>query len=518
MSQQHIPQPNSQSAAPAEVFDSTADAPHGQTVSALGTPGPRAGEVIVHTGQKNTLDFSIDRQFIPIDTFIWSTTQPRGTLLWSSPVHPQRVNPLVAYLSEIYNTWGGGIEFNFKVAGTGFHAGALAFVRIPPNVKPNQFSSPTEWGAFEYVVMDPKTLEVLSIDVMDQRQLNFHFMKLDEEDPTSFGGYIACYVLIPLNTSSTGTQQIAVQSFARPGATFTMNQIIMPGVKNSEPAQPTTLMDLYSLYFNSPGLQSGENLRYVHTAGKEVQRALKPYMTDFGGDRSSSLYIFPNTTGSNPQYRVSSVYSESQFTGIMINNVRFAIPGDRFGLWATNAGLGGTGEKQTFVPVKTKTEDGKWTYAIEFRLNQSSIFKAGQIFQVASSEWISPTTVTSFDDSDYFTIPTAGEQFFFFGNLGNDLNEPMPLVVAHAIYDNLIRNIISKAQVVLMDFIDIATNLNLFTCKLYYEGFITVSDKIGSKLIKSQGKFVFNSFALRTSIIPTTPSQMVNLLLTNSLK
>lgn len=57
MSQQHIPQPNSQSAAPAEVFDSTADAPHGQTVSALGTPGPRPGEVVVHTGQKIVLIF-----------------------------------------------------------------------------------------------------------------------------------------------------------------------------------------------------------------------------------------------------------------------------------------------------------------------------------------------------------------------------------------------------------------------------------------------------------------------------
>jgi hypothetical protein len=521
MSQQHIPQPNSQSAAPAEVFDSTADAPHGQTVSALGTPGPRPGEVVVHTGQKNTLDFSIDRQFIPIDTFIWSTTQPRGTLLWSSPVHPQRVNPLVAYIAEIYNTWGGGIEFNFKVAGTGFHAGALAFVRIPPNVNPTQFSSPTEWGAFEYVVMDPKTLEVLSIDVMDQRQLNFHFMKMDETDPQSFGGYIACYVLIPLNTSSTGTQQIAIQAFARPGATFTMNQIIMPGVKDNEPPEPSQLILLYNQYFRNLGQQTSTTIRFAMTTGKEVQKWYNCFIRNFSGEwngMASLLYhsdAFPSV-----QYRVSQEVSTTEFNAVQAYNSSLAVPGERFAIWSLVDGKGGVAGTQNFNIVKDQLENGTPTLRTKFTITTlSGVPKAGDNYYVSATSYTSPTNFEGFAATDMFTIPVAGEQFFFFTNSLYTLREVMPRSVGQAIIDKLITGIISPTEVIFMDCVDIATNLNLFTCKLYHEGFITVSDRVPITKITQKFKFVFNSYALRTSIIPTTPSQMVNaLLMSNSLR
>lgn len=228
MSQSHIPQPNSQSAAPAEVFDSTANAPHSPSVSSIGTGDPSPTEAGLHAGQFNSIDKIIKSQFFPIDTWNWTTSQVRGTLLWYSPVHPSRCNSVVNHLSQIYNTWAGGLQYNFKIAGTGFHAGALAFVRIPPNRHPSEFKTPSDWGAFEYEVIDPKTLEVVTAEFMDQRRFHYHYMQLDEKNPDTFGGYVACYVLIPLNTSSTGTLQISVQAFCRPGAKFSLDQLIVP--------------------------------------------------------------------------------------------------------------------------------------------------------------------------------------------------------------------------------------------------------------------------------------------------
>lgn len=228
MSQQHIPQPNSQSAAPAEVFDSTAVAPHPSSVSGIGTGDPSSAEGPVHAGQNNTFDITIHRQFIPIDNFIWNTSMKRGHLLWYTPVHPSRCNPLIDHLSKIYNCWDGGLEYNFKVAGTGFHAGALAFVRLPPNRHPTDYKAPSEWGAFEYIVIDPKTLEIMTAEIMDQRRFHYHYMQFDPKDPDSFGGYMACYVLMDLNASSTGTQQITVQAFCRPGPKFRFSQMIPP--------------------------------------------------------------------------------------------------------------------------------------------------------------------------------------------------------------------------------------------------------------------------------------------------
>lgn len=512
MSQQHIPQPNSQSAAPAEVFDSTADAPHGQTVSALGTPGPRPGEVIVHTGQKNSIDFSIHRQFIPIDTFIWSTSQPRGTLLWSSPVHPTRVNPLISYISEIYNTWGGGIEFNFKVAGTGFHAGALAFVRIPPNVKPTQFSSPTEWGAFEYVVMDPKTLEVLSLDVMDQRQLNFHFMKLDEDDPTSFGGYIACYVLIPLNTSSTGTQQIAVQAFSRPGSTYTMNQIIMPNIKEVQIPGPLFMEALMDPIVNIDGNDFLEPIFGVATLEANIQKFLKIFTVNLDG----GAQLYRNSAVMNAlRLKVTAIVND-QITCVESHNARLCAPEP-----TEEATLCHTVNPGWFARCSAQTYTIKRLdpLSLQIQVKFANMYGGAPVVGdschlIPQSKWnYTNIGFDSFLDDNYFTIPVKDEVFFMYNGAGDLTHTPQTRTFARTAQRQLMKGVITKSGALLFDVIDNATQLNLMTIKMYHEGFLTAPASMANKKITSSVHFVFNSFSSRTAPIPVTNSQLVNSLL-----
>jgi hypothetical protein len=80
------------------------------------------------------------------------------------PITPLRANNIISYLAGIFNAWNGGLEYQAKVAGTGFHAGALGIARIPPNIDPTTLKTVSQFTAFEYSVIDPKTLEaILSI-------------------------------------------------------------------------------------------------------------------------------------------------------------------------------------------------------------------------------------------------------------------------------------------------------------------------------------------------------------------
>jgi hypothetical protein len=199
-------------------------------LSAIATaPAPTTQEAAPHAAAINNIDLYFYQQYVALANFTWSTTQIPGTLLWSSPITPRRAHANLAYLSQIYNIWVGSLEYQVKVAGTGFHAGALAVVRLPPNVDPSSLTGSSDFTVFEYTIIDPKTLECFAKNVCDQRNIMYHYMNREagEEDFSrqSIGGYIAIYVLLQLNTSSTGASQIDVQVFNKAGMDFNLLQI-----------------------------------------------------------------------------------------------------------------------------------------------------------------------------------------------------------------------------------------------------------------------------------------------------
>lgn len=219
--------------APTTKIESTQEAPHGQSVSQIGHEGAGPEEAMLHTGAFNTIDMYMRMQFIALASFRWDVQQAPGTLLWSTPITPKNSHQFIRHLSQMYNTWVGGFDYNVKVCGTGFHAGALAVVRLPPNISPSSVSSPADFTAFEYLIIDPKTLEVVTEHIIDQRRVMYHYMTDTGTD--SIGGHIAVYVLVQLNTSSTGSQSIAVQVLSRPSQQFNFFQIKPLESKGPEP-------------------------------------------------------------------------------------------------------------------------------------------------------------------------------------------------------------------------------------------------------------------------------------------
>lgn len=222
MSRTNAPMPDA--TGPAEQFDSTV-APPTSNISAIGLPGPNNSEAPIHTGEANGIDPFFHVQYVAMAQFTWTVSDNPAKCLWSIPIHPSETHQWLAHLAKMYNAWAGGIDFAVKVAGTGFHAGAIMIARIPPNIEPSKLLTVPDITAFEYSVIDPKMLELEIKSVMDQRNIMYHYMPLDVKNPQSFGGYLAIYVMLPLATSSTGATEISIQVLARPARNFLFTQI-----------------------------------------------------------------------------------------------------------------------------------------------------------------------------------------------------------------------------------------------------------------------------------------------------
>lgn len=515
MSQAHIPQPNSQSSAPAEAFDSTADAPHGPTVAGIGVPAGPPQEIPVHTGAQNTFDITIHRQFIPMDTVTWSTAQVKGTLIWFTPVHPSRANPILSYLTPLYNAWGGPLEYNFKIAGTGFHAGAIAIVRIPPNRHPSEFTSPSQWGPFEYVVMDPKMLEVASLEVSDQRPIAYHYNPLNLQDSYSFGGYLAMYVLVPLNTSSTGSQTIAIQVFNRPGATFQFSQLITPSI-------------------GSPQVKIPQELDQYLSFSKNDVLANMPIWVE-------SLYIQPSTTK-----QVKTVYNCFSLTGEPLSKYSY---GYTEALQIGEAFVQYPGfqildiELNPFTFTVDYSDTPLWQYIpaddspiVVFTdsahaLASPSHVTALPVPDTKKIKFTTQTALANYDEkegiaffskareADYtenvYSAKGPDESFVSFGAVvgQNQLVCSQTRKFARAAAEGYFQKLISPDQALLFILRDKSENLNVGYVKLYAEGFFTAKGTPNQVIYPIQNmQLIFDSYILRTDPIPTNATYNLNAL------
>nr|WPV63599.1 MAG: capsid protein [Wufeng shrew picorna-like virus 55] len=510
MSEAHIPQPNSQSAAPAEAFDSTADAPHGPTVSGIGVPAGPPQEISPHTGAANTFDITIHRQFIPIDTVVWSVTQTKGTLLWFRPIHPKYCNDLTAYLQEIYNCWGGGIEFNFKVAGTGFHAGALAMVRIPPNRHPNEFLTASSWGAFEYVVIDPKMLEVSSLDVSDQRPIAYHYQPFDSSNSYTFGGWIAMYVLIPLNTSATGSQQIAVQVFSRPGPSFNFSQLIMPGIQEVQEQFP----GFYNRYFDFTTQDELSNGRVncvklvIEPASVQQTDKVNNCKKVDGTQMSkwSPNFVYPAYMGKTYSVQQKAIVHRND-TLVELRFMQGYVPqlvpkADAYTvLYREN------GAVDAYSTAWTELDQGgvyTWTNPTP----ASGSGWEGQVIGVNTSGW----TESALANTAY-SPKAANESIIHFtnGSSSDPLSCVQTIQISLFLASKALAPFFTDGMCLLFLLIDKTEDLPVGYVKLYQEGLFTARASTTQTLFPIENmKLVFDSFILRTALIPSNATYNAN--------
>nr|WPV63559.1 MAG: capsid protein [Wufeng shrew picorna-like virus 27] len=214
-----------------------------------------SAELPTHVGNVGTLDPQIYQQRIQIATAAWSSDMGASRVIATFPIHPS-VHMWTDYLSAMYNGWTGGFIFDVRPLGTGFHAGQLAATRVPPNLDVSQFRTPAQLSALETVYIDPKDLNAVSIEIMDQRPIMYHMTNIDKVtvsdrmtpsekfmNSTTFGGTLVLWVSGQLNTSSSGSNQIDLVIWCRPSPTFDFAQILPPRATVTPDTYFTTLIE-----------------------------------------------------------------------------------------------------------------------------------------------------------------------------------------------------------------------------------------------------------------------------------
>jgi hypothetical protein len=165
--------------------------------------GERSKSEIGHTEATETITGIYNQHNIVKGTFPWSTTDPVGKVICMFANHPNECNFLTAYIYALFTAWIGTIEFNFRILGTAFMGGSLAFILVPPTYTREQALALTreEASIFPYTELDPKLTEGFSFKLTDFRKQHFHTGPFIETDPESFGGWIICQVWGALNVS-----------------------------------------------------------------------------------------------------------------------------------------------------------------------------------------------------------------------------------------------------------------------------------------------------------------------------
>lgn len=472
--------------APTTKVESTQEAPHGQSVSQIGHGGAGPEEAMLHTGAFNTIDMYMRMQFLALASFRWDVNQAPGTLLWSAPITPKSSHQFIRHLQQMYNTWVGGFDYNVKVCGTGFHAGALAIVRLPPNIEPNTITSPADFTAFEYLIIDPKTLEVVTEHIIDQRRWMYHYNSDTGVD--SIGGYIAVYVLVQLNTSSTGSPGIAVQVLTRPSQSFNFFQIKpLPG-KGPEPEPEEPRAVALSLNVTDSNKQTTATIRAPVTKFIVAPNN----MTNPRASRAGCFNFDGETIGpiEYAQFPIEPMtYNKYTLVSGKPKDVKFSAysslpPGDARGKLYLQYGTSES-DAANILTITKVSETGQ----LQFSGSSSSIASGNYGFAV----------ISQYQEKDLKApLKPADESFFLFDNSDPAFPTDRRVSYQPANLANLLKSkefsaVMNKQEAMIIDMYDADLDTPIRRLKLYHSGHITTkpsTDEITLEATKYYFRFV----------------------------
>lgn len=519
MSQSHIPQPNATPAAPAETYSSTDEAPHGATISRIQTPGPPPAEIPAHTTAMNGIDPMLREQFMYCDSFTWSTSDARGKMLWYKPVHPKSIHKVMERLATIYNAWGGSMEIQFKVAGTGFHAGALAFVKIPPNFNPADLQGGFDWTVFPYEVIDVKTLECDALICGDQRQVAYHYTIGEANDPKSWdhGGWVACFVYLGLNTAPSGTQQVQIMVTAKPGPDFQFSQMKMPSLKDDIIVDqiPPGIQELFEVHFASMTNITGTVNTTIEVTPAAITQSKQqswvairadtgmPFDVDAWSciyDKTINANVILNMIGSHFLTVVTNT-TESLTTHMADENINYVGIPAISSLWNIVAPDNFT----TWRWQKTGIQWKKSTSQVS-TVQFSTSTKPPSNMPVASQNmYVDQVDINKFDGLLAFS-PSLSESIVFFGNAANTNGTPQTREIAtyFAIQPFM------RSRCALFQLVD-ENEVPTMYLKLYPDGYFTTNARKDAYtlVIKDGYSLKFLQYVDKESTIPSNSPQMI---------
>lgn len=515
----HIPQPPVEAGAPGEQIESTDSAPMQQNLE-VSMPS-NSQEITPAVGEFNLIDPYFYTQNCQIATVTWTTSDQIGKLLWYIPISPQLMHKNLVYITRMYLAWTGDFEFMYKIAGTGFHAGMLTLVKLPPGVHPSKITNYRDFSTQPWEGSDAKMLGATSYYGRDIRPIKYHYVHPQPGTPEDYniGGYIALYVNLPLSTSASGVPRVDVGIWVKCAPNFRVGWVIPYDLyqDTSEAVMPETLKNALDWTgtaiapIMSANALVAHYLKILPAATKVINTGIYQCFS-MQGDILSKFYSNQGDEVVNQgTWNVSSV-SEDGKTMVLV---------DPSHPWQASPQLGliYAGTRNIVTPyIKSVDEvhaDGKLVRT--FTADEGHSFKGivpGDFLFVTyfhpdttKATW----TVSGWTDNE-ISSPLANESFVVYAN--NDVMSLQITELTRLFRNGALKDWLPIGSAALLTIYDSANNLPLRNVKLYRKGFMTTNAMADAAQFNiNTVYFQYNGLISETGNIPTSQTMSRDFLL-----
>lgn len=510
MSEAHIPQPNT--GGMGEQIQSTDVVAPMQSIETLSPANP--GEISTAVGEFNSLDPWFYTQFRRIATVQWTVNDETGKMLWYIPISPLALDKNLAYVMRMYLGWTGGFIFNFKIAGTGFHAGMLTFVKTPPTIHPSMLKDPQDYTIMPWDGADPKMLPIGSFQGRDIRPIKYHYTNRQDNAPEdySIGGYLAMFVDMPLATSSSGVPRVNVAIWAKLNMDFRVGWMIPYNLSDVTPQSlpPPGLEEVldFSKFGITTQMTSSRMIidtLYVMPSKVKVLNSGLINTLDFNGS-PLSRYQATNIDkadfykGVNTKMRLTTTTDKQKVTlSFRDQEYEWFLPGDTY-LFNEEDIISITGMSESdSVGSFDVTLEKDWTHA------------EAEVYVMYDRNKIKG--LVKWADNEY-APPAANESFMVFAwadSKPNMLYSAQYTALTQYLKKGEYANFMSRGQAMLFIMHDISNDVPLGYVKFYYDGYFTTKaspDAIPFPITNI--KLTYQGLVLATSAFPSNPTMASN--------
>lgn len=484
----HIPQPTGDGENLQTEFHSTQLQPNAPTLAPIETPTPNTREVQAAAGEEVTIPDYFYKQWRRVATLEWTTNDPVGKMLWSADVSPLTLDPALAWQMALFHAWGGDFDIMVRAVGTGFHAGQMALVSVPPGIELGDINNPLDYTLYPYEVLDVKKLEPIAFPIRDRRNVKYHYMKRTTGPPgiQDIGGKVAVFVDTPLTTSATGVQKISIAIWAKCASNFRVAYVRNP--LTHVPVQEAYVPDVLIKALNASWFNPFNN----------------------GLGFLSTINIMPKTTVKLTKYYANMVnmdgkvvgeYTDSPYVQTTYKRLLYSIHGTMntngyFDIESNNYLPENVSETVTFDPdVGSVVIKGKITGTNSERpsivtdIKPASAIKGYLYMRVGHADlnW----TMTKNNP----TILKSGESFVLFGDLGGKGFCTQTQVLAQIFVSDQMKGLLPPNYCYLILVKSKSTKLPLFHMKVHREGYITANATAATQVFQLN-KVVFEQAGL----------------------
>jgi hypothetical protein len=486
-------------------------------------------EIESHMGAptQNQIPTTLFLQWMQLAFFTWNTAQIQGTVLYSVPIHPQFMSEWIQYYTKFWYAWRGGLMFRMKVAGTGFHAGCIALVRIPPGMKVQDVSN--RYTIFEWDITDPKQLATEGFEIFDQVNLMYHRMEYDPNNYQTYGGTLAIIVQMPLVTSSTGVNEIGVNLWCRLGQDFRVSQML-PITLAGNTINFNLILNK-ALDFKWPTLNDFDHFVVSTLNINTVNKTMQKYnygMVKIDGTNLNTEYVPWFDNGAATLTTSGSVTGQWSFIGITGTGIQNfndrAISFQNGTAAAGTAGVTFGNNNTTNVPVADTTSSRfgqenitatPWIHPSNFttawRPYQVGIGLDGQGRVLSATACSVKNQLTNgelfvpFNNETILLFATTAQTGFVY-TVGSSTTQIMYGCQTRQISEllQMSKLVNQPGDALLFQLIHRATDLPIMYVKLYPEGYFTVASSIGNtNLIYADYRLEYQNTISVTATIPT---------------